>query len=128
MPYVRPGLVRGPGASIRLLVFHPYAEAASMKFLSQMGLALVAVVVVVFLATWVSQQVDTTEDTATVTGTSATKPADQSNTQQPPAELTFPISIMQWDPPTAGEIEVRTSGHHDFWFENRNSIPVHFGL
>jgi hypothetical protein len=99
-----------------------------MKFLSQMGLAVVAIVVVVFLVTWVSQQVDTTGDTPTAATTSGNTPTAQPATQQLPAELAFPVSIMQWDPPTAGEIEVRTSGHHDFWFENRNSVPVNFGL
>jgi len=92
-----------------------------MKFLSQIVLAIVAVVVLVAGVTYLSQF-----------NTTGGGPADTPNSARPPAaevtELDIPMKIFQWVPDFAGQFEVETSGHCDFWFENKKSEPIILGL
>ncbi|HEV3078629.1 MAG TPA: hypothetical protein VGY66_02575 [Gemmataceae bacterium] len=90
-----------------------------MKFVTQMVLVILAIVGVVAGITYVSQFSSTRKtgsgDPSTVSTTNA-------------ASLTFPIKIMNYDPPTAGEFEMHAPGHQDFRFVNKNAVPVDLGL
>jgi len=93
-----------------------------MKFLSQIVLAIVAVVVLVAGVTYLFQF--TTAGGGPIdTPTNSARPAAAEVT-----ELEIPVKIFQWVPDHAGEFEVETSGHCDFWFENKNSEPILLGM
>src|SRR5947209_19795070 len=98
--------------------FLPYAEAATMKSLSQIVLAIGAVVVLVAGVTFVSQyQVGGTTPTTTPTTTTETVSSG--------AEVKvnfFRGTIWEWKPPSAGQFEQQTTGWHDFWFQNDNQV------
>jgi hypothetical protein len=55
-------------------------------------------------------------------------PGADGASSQFPHDLWFPITQKQWEPASEGEFERRVPGHYDFWFENRNSIPVELGV
>src|SRR5437899_2326638 len=97
-----------------------YAKAAAMKFASQIVLAVVAIVGVVAGITYVAQY-------STKGSRSPSSDPSQGATANV-ASLTFPIKIMTFDPPTAGEFEMHAPGHQDFRFYNKNDVPVDLGL
>jgi hypothetical protein len=89
-----------------------------MKFGIQIVLAIVAVVGLVAGIAYVSQFYNSKGSSASQTG-----PVSKQG-----MTLTFPVKIVAWDPPTAGEFELHMPGHHDFWFVNKNAAPVDLGL
>jgi len=91
-----------------------------MKFASQIVLAVVAIVGVVAGITYVAQY-------STKGSRSLSSDLAQGATVNA-ASLTFPIKIMTFDPPTAGEFEMHAPGHQDFRFYNKNAVPVDLGL
>lgn len=98
-----------------------------MKFMSQIVLAILAVVGLVAGVTFVSQY-----------QTGARDPSDDSPRSSSPevkpaaaardAELYFPETTVHWEPPTANEFEKVSNGAYDCWFENRNPVPIALGL
>src|SRR5438270_5041119 len=89
-----------------------------MKVVSQIVLAIVAIVGLVAGVTYVSQFYSSRAHRGTT--------AD--NVPAPTATLTFAEKIRMWDPPTLGQFEVHAPGHEDFPFINKNSVPVDLGL
>lgn len=94
-----------------------------MKSLSQIVLAIVAVVGLVAGITFVKQY--------QVGGSEPTPVPSVSKTLSSAAEvqLTFPTTIWKWNPPADGQFEQRgPRGWRDFWFQNDNAVPVELGL
>jgi hypothetical protein len=96
-----------------------------MKSLSQIVLAIVAIVGLVAGITFVSQY--------RVGGGSVAPPPPP--TPLPPEvkqkqsnELHFSETWIKYDKLPDGEVEQESKGYHDFWFENPNSVPVTLGL
>src|SRR5262249_3037627 len=91
-----------------------------MKFVSQVGLAILATVVLVVGVTYISQfQLGGRVDESTP------KPDTSSKNS---AELTFSAKIVEWDPPAAGDVEQQAKGYHDYWFRNEDTVPIELGL
>jgi hypothetical protein len=89
-----------------------------MKFVSQIGLAIVAIVGLVAGITYVSQILPE--------GRTPVSPGTAADTKA--TDLIFPVRKVEWDPPSAGEVEQETRGYHDFWFQNEAAAPVELGL
>src|SRR5437870_13784225 len=88
-----------------------------MKVVFQTILAILAIVGLVAGVTYVSHFYS-----------SRAKPQDLGASMSSVATLTFPVKIMNWDPPTLGQFEVHAPGHQDFQFFNKNSVPIDLGL
>jgi hypothetical protein len=95
-----------------------------MKPVSQIALAMLAVVALVAGITFVKQyQVDGGAP-APVTPTSQASPGKQAAE----VRLHFPTTIWEWKPAADGQFEQRSKGSRDFWFQNDNAVPVELGL
>jgi len=90
-----------------------------MRFRTQIILAIIVLVGMVAGITFVSQYQPTK-----LTGPTVIKEPSS----QPAITLSFPVKIVEWDPPTAGDFELGFPGHYDFWFENKNAVAVDLGL
>ncbi len=88
-----------------------------MKFISQVGLAMVAVVALVAGVTLL-REYQAGEHPAPVAQPAA---GDE-------VSLAFAEPIVDWSPPSSGWVERYQPGSHDFWFQNPNSVPVAVGL
>ncbi len=89
-----------------------------MKFLSQMVLAIVAIVVLVAGVTYMSYY---------STGVEKTKPGAVTPVAKgEKVELYMPQRIIPQE--SAGEFEVQSSGHYEFWFQNKSAVPVNLGV
>jgi hypothetical protein len=100
-----------------------YAEAAPMKYISQIVLAIVAVVGLVGGITFLKQYQVSPDDQPINRPTNA--PEGQKLTE---VKLNFPETKYAWKVPGDGQFEQRTSGKKDFWFQNDNAVPVKLGL
>lgn len=103
-----------------------------MKSGSQIGLAVLAIVGLVGGITFLSQyRVGKSGERSTVENTQGGNPGPTppKREKSPPIpELRFPLTEFDWEPASAGEFEILTHGHYDFWFENPNSVPIDVGL
>ncbi len=93
-----------------------------MKFASQIGLAIVAILALVAGVTFVSQYSRT-----------PVVDADRQIKDDPPAprdsQLHWPeLKITEWEPKSLGECEVGSIGHYDYWFDNPTGVPVDLSL
>jgi hypothetical protein len=91
-----------------------------MSFRTQIILAIIVLVGMVAGITFVSQY-------QTIKPAGTPKVAAEPSSQ-PAVTLNFPVKIVEWDPPTAGDFELGFPGHYDFWFENKNAVAVDLGL
>jgi hypothetical protein len=87
-----------------------------MKSISLVGLAILAIVGLAAGAVYLLFDVGGSTKSPTVV---IVPPAKAEGT-----ELYFPQTMIQWVPESAGEFEVQTPGTYDFWFKNKNSMPV----
>jgi hypothetical protein len=94
-----------------------------MKYLSQIVLAIVAVVGLVAGITFMKQYHVGVPDDQQIRPTS---PAESSKLTE--LKLNFPETKYAWKVVGDGQFEQRTSGSKDFWFQNDNSVPVKLGL
>ena len=94
-----------------------------MKYLSQIVLAIVAVVGLVAGITFLKQyQLGAGgEDSVRPTNPTAAPKVSE-------LKLNFPVTKWAWKAPADGQFEQRTAGFRDFWFQNDNSVPVKLGL
>ena len=90
-----------------------------MRFRTQIILAIIVLVGMVAGITFVSQY-----QTTKLPGPTVIKEPSS----QPAVTLSFPVKIVEWDPPTAADFELGFPGHYDFWFENKNAVAVDLGL
>jgi hypothetical protein len=88
----------------------------------QIGLAVVAVVAVIAGITFVSQYQDRPPERPPI-------PDDTGIVKVGiPYPLEFPVQMWEWEPPSAGEFEIQTPGHHDYWFSNPHDVTVDLGI
>lgn len=95
-----------------------------MKPVSQIVLAIAAVVALVAGITFVKQYQVGDGSAAQVTATNPAKTAGASAE----VKLNFPVTKWEWNPPADGQFEQRSKGSRDFWFQNDNAVPVELGL
>jgi hypothetical protein len=111
-------------------VLQPYTEALTMKFGSQIALALVAVVGLVAGVTYLSQfRVRPPEATKATPIARNKEPSSRVPSLQRVAnELNFPMTEWKWESPTAGEFEMEKTAHEEFWFENPSPVDIELGV
>src|SRR5262249_8007405 len=93
-----------------------------MKYVSQIVLAIVAVVGLVAGITFLKLYQVGSEDQVVPPTTRTAAPTLTE------LKLNFPETRYAWKVPGDGQFEQRTSGSKDFWFQNDNSVPVKLGL
>ena len=94
-----------------------------MKYLSQIVLAIVAVVGLVAGITFLKQY------QLGGGGEGFVKPTNQTGGPKlTELKLNFPMTKWAWKSPADGQFEQRTAGFKDFWFQNDNAVPVKLGL
>src|SRR5262249_42278862 len=89
-----------------------------MKSVSQIVLAIVAIVGLIAGITFVSQY-------RVGGGSAPVAPPPPGGNRN---ELDFRETWLQYDKLTDGEVEQESKGYHDFWFQNANSVPLTLGL
>jgi hypothetical protein len=92
------------------------------NYTTQVVLALIVIVGMVGGVTFISQY-QTSPPPTEASSTTA-----EATTPQPAPGVWLPVSIKKWDPASESEFERGKRGHFDFWFENRNDIPLELGV
>jgi hypothetical protein len=103
-------------------------DARSGSYTVQVLIALVVLIGIVGGVTFISQyQTDDGAPSAPSPSPSATASTERKPLSYP-HDLWFPITQKKWEPASEGDFERKVPGHYDFWFENRNAVPIELGI